>query len=100
MQHQHCFLATATSGGGDYEPLLVPITFRTGSANGAELCAPVTVNSDNLVETEEHFTVVLELVTSGTSLSLGGNTTSMTLVDSDGNNYVAFILTITVLYNV
>lgn len=60
------------------------ITFPTGSAGGAEMCASVTVNSDHMVETEEYFIVMLALETSGTSLSLGRNTSVITLIDSDG----------------
>lgn len=79
-------IAIATNGGGDYEPLYMPINFPTGSADGAETCASVVVNSDNLVETEEHFMVVLALRASGTSLRLGTNATTIALIDSDGNN--------------
>ena len=74
----------ATSEGGDYEPLYVSITFPTGSTDGANVCASLTVNSDNLVETEECFTVVWALITSGTSLGLGWNMTTIFLNDSDG----------------
>lgn len=78
---------TATSGSGDYEPLVAPVTFTTGSAHGAEMCVSVTVNSDGLVETKEHFTVRLALVTSGTSFILGNTNSTIALLDSDGNTF-------------
>lgn len=73
----------------------MPLTFPSGTADGAEMCAPVIVNSDNLVEHEENFSVVLALVTSGTSLSLGRNMSAITLLDSEGivsslSNFIVF----------
>lgn len=81
-------IVTATIISGDYDLLLVTITFPSGSADGDEMCASVTVNSDNLVEFKENFTVNLALVTSDASLSLGSNTSTITLIDSDGNAIV------------
>lgn len=61
------------------------LTFGPGSTNGAELCAPVTADSDNLVESDEDFRVVLTMVTpTGTSFHLGNTGTVVTLTDSDG----------------
>ena len=75
---------TATSGSGDYEPVAVPITFSSGSGNGALQCVDVTVYSDNLVEFEENFKAMLTLTTPGSSFNLGINTSVITLIDSDG----------------
>jgi hypothetical protein len=75
----------ATSGSGDYEPLVAPVTFPAGSADGTRMCTSVTVNSDYLVEAEEYFTVRLALVSSGTSFILGNATSTITLIDSDGS---------------
>lgn len=77
-------LHAATSSSGDYDPISVPVTFSNGSADGTETCVFITVNSDGKVESEEYFTVMMALVTSGTSLSLGNKTSSVTLIDSDG----------------
>lgn len=74
----------ATSGSGDYQPVSAPITFQPGSANGAEMCTSVAVISDNLVETEESFQVMLSLVTAGTSFTLGSNVSTVTLINTDG----------------
>lgn len=87
---QHYNVVTATSGSGDYESFSLPVTFPLGSADGAEMCASVAVNSDNLVEFEENFTVKLALVTAGASLGLGSNTSTITLTDSDGMKYGFF----------
>jgi hypothetical protein len=80
-------MIAATIGNGDYFSLSIPLTFAPGSANGAEICAPVNARIDNLVEEEENFTVVLTLSTAGESLSLGNNVTTIILNSSDGTNY-------------
>ena len=61
------------------------VTFPNGSADGMDMCTNVSVNSDSKVESEERFMVMLALVVSGTSLSLGNKTSAVTLIDSDGN---------------
>ena len=76
--------AVATIISGDYDLLSVVITFPKGSVDGAEVCASISVNSDNLVEYKEDFRVILALVTSGSSLSLGNNASTVSLIDSDG----------------
>jgi hypothetical protein len=48
------------------------------------MCTSASVNSDNLVELEEQFSITLSLVTLGASLSIGNNATIVTLTDSDG----------------
>ena len=69
----------------DFSPLSsVPLTFSKGSANGAKACTPLTAVADNLVECGEDFTVILELISSGTSIRLGNNSTAVSLIDSDG----------------
>jgi hypothetical protein len=69
----------------DYSQLSsVLLTFTPGSANGTEVCSPITVVPDDLVECEESFTVALTLVTSGASISLGNRIGTVTLLDSDG----------------
>lgn len=62
----------------------MPLTFPIGSAYGAKVCVPLTAVADNLVECDEDFMVVLDLLSSGTSISLGNNSTAVKLVDSDG----------------
>lgn len=62
----------------------MPITFPNGSADGAEICTPLTAYADNLVECEEDFGVILTLLTSAPSLSLGNNLITVTLIDGDG----------------
>ena len=84
MNKHFVSVVAATSEGGDYEPLYASITFPNGSTDGENVCAYVTVNSDNLVENEEYFTVLWALMTSGTSLSLEWNSTTIFLNDSNG----------------
>ena len=79
-----CIRALATSTSGDFDHLFTSVTFYNGSTDGEEQCVSVSVNSDNRVESEEHFTATLVLVTSGSSLIRGNATTAITLVDSDG----------------
>lgn len=62
----------------------MPLTFPSGSEDSAEMCASVSVNSDNLVELEEDFTITLSLVTLGAIFTLGNNVSAVTLIDSDG----------------
>lgn len=60
------------------------LTFPSGSTDGAVVCANVTVIRDNMVECEEEFSLLLTLETATIkSLSLGNNTTSVVLRDSD-----------------
>lgn len=64
--------------------LNMPLQFISGSGNGAQMCANVTVIPDNLVECDEEFTLRLTLLTNKESLSLQNNFTSVVLLDSDG----------------
>ena len=54
-----------------------------GDPNGHERCANISLMNDILVESEEDFTVTLALVTSEPNLSLGTNTTTVSIEDSD-----------------
>ena len=65
--------------------LSVPLTFEPGSASGFEVCASITADSDDLVESDEYFSIALEMVTAdGTSFHLGNTETVVTITDSDG----------------
>ena len=75
---------TATSGSGDFDLQSRVETFPSSSANGTEKCVSITVNSDNLVESQEEFTVSLDLVTTGTNLHLSIDTSTVTLIDGEG----------------
>ena len=80
----HAVLIVAASGSGDYGLLSTWITFPNGSTDGAENCTSVTVYPDKLVELEENFTVVIDLITTGANLNVGNNISSITLLDDDG----------------
>ncbi len=62
----------------------MPLIFPINSSNGDMVCANVNVSFDGMVECEEEFNVGLTLDTIKDSLSLGNNSTLVTLVDSDG----------------
>lgn len=80
--HVHYYAATSSSG--DFDPLSTPVNFPLGSSDNAVKCVSVMVNPDNLVESEEKFSLTLSLNNSGTSLNLGNHTSTVTLTDSDG----------------
>jgi hypothetical protein len=80
--YTHYIVATVIRG--DYDLLSVILVFSRGSADGVKVCASVTVNSDNLVETEEDFGVILTLVSSGPNLGLGNNVSTIVLIDNEG----------------
>lgn len=90
----------ATVEDGDFSSLLMPLTFAPGSSDGAEMCASVIANSDDLVESEEYFVVQLALVTpAGNNLRLGNSETTITLTDSDGT-YSYTLCLVHVLINI
>jgi hypothetical protein len=74
----------ATSGSGDFDSLSTPVIFPIGSAEGAEKCVSIAVNPDDLVESEEEFSIILSLSSTGDSLNLGTHASTVTLFDSDG----------------
>lgn len=68
----------------DFSLHSVPLTFASGSAEGAELCASLTAYSDQIVESEEIFVIRLILVSSKESFfSLGNAEAAMYIIDSD-----------------
>lgn len=93
MFTKFCFCAIATIISGDYDFLSVIITFPSGSVNGTEECTSITVNFDDLVELKEDFRVILALVTSGSSLGVRNNASTISLIDSNGK-YVSVRLRI------
>lgn len=64
---------------------MVPLTFVPGSGENTEVCTTLSAIPDDVVEGDEEFTVILSLTTTGPSLSIGNNVTTVTIVDSDGN---------------
>ena len=63
----------------------MPLTFAPGSTEGVELCASLTAYSDNLVESEEMFSVRLLLPFSKESFfGLGNTEAAIYVIDSDG----------------
>ena len=60
------------------------LSFTPGASNDDMVCTNVTLASDELVECEEEFSLVLTLSTEGDNLFLGNSVTAITLLDSDG----------------
>ena len=69
----------------------MPLTFASGSPDGAEMCAPLMALYDDRVEPEEYFTVTLTLVTTSvTGLRLGNTDTVVAVTNSEGMYVVLF----------
>lgn len=83
----HYVTFSATVGDRDFDLLSVPLTFPPGSKDGVMLCSAVNTRSNNLTESEEHFFVILNLVTVRDSISLGNKVTHVTFTNVDGKNY-------------
>ena len=60
------------------------LSFMPGSSDGDMVCYNVTILSDDLVESEEDFTVELTLNTIDDGIQFGNNITAVTLIDSNG----------------
>ena len=65
-------------------PFTLSLTFVTGSGNGAQICASWTARTDDLVEGDEEFTLVLALVTPERGFNLDNPATNITILDVDG----------------
>ena len=83
ITHRHSLFA-ASSAGGDFPDVETDLVFASGSIDGSMECINVTVTQDDSVECEEAFMVDLTLNTFKDSISLGNNSTLVTLKDSDG----------------
>lgn len=79
----------------DFSSLNTSLTFPSGSTDGAQRCALVTALSDNLVESDEEFSLSLTLVTpTASSISLGNNRTTVHLTDNECKCAIALIVAI------
>lgn len=63
--------------------LLIPLTFTPGSADGAEACTALSALEDDIVEGDEEFIVMVTLTTTGPSLSIENNATTVNILDGD-----------------
>lgn len=78
-------LCSCTATSGDFSALLsAPLTFPLQSVNGEQICANLTVVADNLVESEENFTISLDLITLNEILTVGNAVVVVTITDIDG----------------
>ena len=59
------------------------VTFMVGDSDDQERCVDIVVMLDNVVECEEDFIVTLSLETEKPNFILDGNTTVVTIMDSN-----------------
>ena len=62
---------------------LALIIMSTASV-GNGVCHPITILSDNIVESDEQFTVAVETVNPNDMVQSGGMSTTVTITDNDG----------------
>ena len=79
--HQH--ITTAFSD-DDFTSASRRATFGPGTSQGIVMCVSVAVYVDSLVESDEEFSIMFEVVTTGSSISTGNDVTAVTLIDSEG----------------
>ncbi len=77
-------IISASDTDGDFIAFTMPVTFTSGSSDGAMMCVNVTVVADAMVERVMNFTVDLTLETIKENLNVGISSTLVILVDSDG----------------
>lgn len=73
----------AATGADFTGPSSLVQTFVTGSGNGAQRCASLSAVTDNLIEGDEEFDLMLVLVAPGGSLNLENSATSIIIKDVD-----------------
>jgi len=55
----YCFLMVSHAGDRDYSQLTVHLTFNAGSQAGSTACTDISIINDNILESDEYFTVTL-----------------------------------------
>ena len=68
----------------DYETVNMNLTFVVNSTDSTAQCLNVTITDDTLVEGDEIFMVTLVVVTTGVGVTLGSNSTTILIIDNDG----------------
>ena len=66
----------------DYNELTEILEFAANSADGARVCANITINTDDLVEGNENFMVVQILEETGLEAVLDPTSTIVTITDT------------------
>ena len=78
-------LCSFTATSDDFSALSsLSLAFPPQSVNGEQICANLTLVTDNLVECEENFTITLELMTSNEILTIGNAVAVVIITDIDG----------------
>lgn len=74
----------AATSDEDFTAISTPVTFGPGTSDDIVMCVSVPVFADGLVECEEKFNILFDLITTGTSISRGNSVTAVTLIDNEG----------------
>ena len=77
-----CFLIFSSAAGSDYTDISVSLTFLPGSVPGVQECTQIEIIDDQLVESNEAFTISLS--STDTEINLAPGNGSVTILDNDG----------------
>ena len=55
----YCFFTVFHAGDSDYSQLTVHLTFNAGSQAGSTACTDISIINDNILESDEYFTITL-----------------------------------------
>ena len=84
METKFIFITAMASS--DYDSLSSAVIFASGSNDRDSECVNVTITEDSVFETNETFT--LTLTTLDPNVMLGNNVTTITVVDTDGEQFI------------
>ena len=69
---------------GDYTTTTQTVNFPSGSSPTAQMCIDIPIIDDNIVESNELFSVSASSSMSNVQFAPGANTASVVIVDNDG----------------
>ena len=81
--HACIILVPAARDDQDYIGVSMNFVFIAGSSNGSMKCTNVIIIDDNVVETNEIFTITLDKPIASSFVALGNNVTGVTITDTD-----------------
>ena len=76
---------TGATNGSDYMGVSMDLVFTAGSTNAMQ-CINITIISDDIVEDNEIFTVMLTTSDSSSVVSLGNKMAKVTIMDASKNS--------------
>ena len=77
----YAIIFSAALEGSDFMNAFPNVTFPSGSSNGTTRCAQITIIDDNVLESDENFTV--SFTTSDTNVRVNG-VTVVSIIDNYG----------------